>query len=59
MDMTKSEQIREGLQKCFQSGTSSKASTVCYGDRLTSDGKLMAYPAEAIYRAMRCTMSPI
>ena len=49
MDMTKSEQIKTGLQKSFRSGKSSKASTVCYGYRLTSDGKLMVYPSEAIY----------
>ncbi len=49
MDMTKSEQIKAGLQKSFQSGKSPKASTVCYGYRVTSDGKLMTYPEEAIY----------
>jgi len=49
MDMTRSEQIKAGLQKSFQSGKSPKASTVCYGYRVTSDGELMTYPAEAIY----------
>ena len=35
MEMTKSEQIRASLQKSFQSGTSAKASTICYGYSLT------------------------
>lgn len=48
MEMTKSEQIRAGLQKSFQSGSSAKASTVCYGYRLTSSGKLIVYPTEAV-----------
>ena len=48
MKTTKSEQIRTGLQKSFQSGSSAKASTVCYGYRLTSSGKLIVYPIEAI-----------
>ena len=48
MKTTKSEQIRTGLQKSFQSGSSAKASTVCYGYRLTSSGKLIIYPTEAI-----------
>ena len=49
MDTTKSEQIKAGLQKNFRSGKSAKASTVCYGYRVTSEGNLMVYPAEAIY----------
>jgi len=49
MDMTRSEQIRAGLQKSFQSGKSPKGSTVCYGYRVTSDGEFVTYPAEAIY----------
>lgn len=49
MDMTKSNQIKAGLQKSFRSGKSAKASTVCYGYRVTAVGELMVYPAEAIY----------
>ena len=49
MDMTKSDQIKAGLQKSFRSGKSAKASTVCYGYRVTAGGGLMVYPAEAIY----------
>lgn len=48
MRMTKREQIRAGLQKSFQSGSSAKASTVCYGYRLTSSGELVVYPTEAV-----------
>jgi hypothetical protein len=48
MEMTKSEQIRAGLQKSFQSGSSAKASTVCYGYRLSSSGELVVYPTEAV-----------
>ena len=48
MEMTKSEQIWAGLQKSFQSGSSAKASTICYGYRLTSSGELAVYPTEAI-----------
>ena len=49
MDTTRSEQIKTGLQKSFHSGKSAKASTVCYGYRMTAEGDLMVYPAEAIY----------
>ena len=49
MDMTKSDQIKAGLQKSFRSGKSAKASTVCYGYRATAEGDLIVYPAEAIY----------
>lgn len=48
MKMTKSEQIRAGLQKSFQSGSSAKASTVCYGYRLTASGELVVSPTEAV-----------
>lgn len=48
MELTKSEQIRAGLQKSFQSGSSAKASTVCYGYRLTLSGELVIYPTEAV-----------
>ncbi len=48
MDLTKSAEIKAGLQKSFLSGTSAKASTVCYGYRLTANGALLVYPAEAI-----------
>lgn len=47
MGLTKSEQIRAGLQKSFQSGTSAKASTICYGYKITPAGKLMIDSAEA------------
>ena len=43
MNTTKSEQIRAGLQKSFRSGTSAKASTVCYSYRVTSTGDLRVY----------------
>lgn len=46
--MTKSEQIRSGLRKSFESGTSAKASTVCYGYKVASTGELLAYPAEVV-----------
>ena len=49
MEMTRSEQIKAGLQKSFRSGKCAKASTVCYGYRVTAEGNLMVYPAEAIY----------
>ncbi len=48
MEMTKSEQIRAGPQKSFQSSSSAKASTVCYGFRLISSGELAIYPTETI-----------
>lgn len=48
MKMTKSEQIRVGFQKSFQSSSSAKVSTVCYGYRLTSSGELVIYPTEAV-----------
>lgn len=47
MEMTKSEQIRAGLQKSFQSGTSAKTSTVCYGYKVTRAGELVIDPIEA------------
>ena len=47
MELTKSEQIRAGLQKSFQSGTSAKASTVCYGYKVSRAGELVIDPAEA------------
>lgn len=46
--MTKSEQIRAGLRKSFESGSSAKASAVCYGYKVASTGELLAYPAEAV-----------
>ena len=49
MDTTRSEQIKAGLHKSFHSGKSAKASTVCYGYRISAEGNLMVYPAEAIY----------
>ena len=47
MELTKSEQIRIGLQKSFQSGKSAKASTVCYGYHVSPFGELVVDPAEA------------
>lgn len=47
MEMSKSEQIRTGLQKSFQSGTSAKASAVCYGYKVTRAGELVIDPTEA------------
>lgn len=47
MEMTKSEQIRAGLQKSFQSGISAKASTICYGYKSTRAGELVIDPIEA------------
>lgn len=47
MEMTKSEQIRAGLQRSFQSGTSAKASTVCYGYKVSCIGELVINPTEA------------
>ena len=47
MELTKSEQIRAGLRKSFQSGTSAKASTVCYGYKVSHAGELVIDPAEA------------
>lgn len=47
MEMTKSEQIRAGLQRSFQSGTSAKASTVCYGYKVSHTGELVIDPTEA------------
>lgn len=48
IELTKSEQIRAGLQKSFQSGSSAKALTVCYDYQLTSSGELVVYPTEAV-----------
>ena len=47
MEMTKSEQIRAGLQRSFRSGTSAKASTVCYGYKVSCIGELVINPTEA------------
>lgn len=47
MELTKSEQIRAGLLKSFQSGTSAKASTVCYGYKVSRTGELVIDSAEA------------
>ena len=49
MDTTRSEQIKAGLRKSFRSGKSSKASTVCYGYRIDSKGKLKIHPNEATH----------
>ena len=42
MNTTKSEQIKAGLRKSFQTGESAKASTVCYGYKVDSLGKIAA-----------------
>ena len=47
MEMTKSEQIWAGLHRSFQSGTSAKASTVCYGYKVTRTGELVIDPIKA------------
>lgn len=47
MELTKSEQIRTGLQRSFQSGSSAKASTVCYGYKVSHTGELVIDPTEA------------
>ena len=47
MEMTKSEQIRVGLQKSFQNGQSAKASTICYGYKTAPSGELLIDPTEA------------
>ena len=49
MDTSRSQQIKAGSQKSFRSGKSSKASTVCYGYRIDSKGKLKIYPDEATH----------
>ncbi len=49
MDTNRSELIKNGLKKRFQSGSSSKASTSCYGYKATTEGNLIVYPIEAIY----------
>ena len=49
MDTIRSQQIKAGLQKSFRSGKSSKASTVCYGYRIDSKGKLKIHPNEATH----------
>lgn len=47
MELTKSDQIRAGLQRSFQSGASAKASTVCYGYKVSRTGELVIDPTEA------------
>jgi hypothetical protein len=49
MIMTRSDKIKAGLQRSFQSGKSAKASIVCYGYRVDSKGKLQIYPVEAAH----------
>ncbi len=49
MDTNRSELIKNGLKKSFQSSSSAKASTSCYGYKTTTDGNLIVYPVEAIY----------
>lgn len=48
MNLTKSQQIKAGIQQKYVTGTSGKASTTCYGYRVTTDGALLPYPSEAI-----------
>lgn len=47
MKTTKSEQIRAGFHKSFQSGTSATVLTVCYGYKVTHGGELVIDPIEA------------
>lgn len=47
MELAKSEQIRAGLQRRFQSGASAKASTICYGYKVSRTGELVIDPTEA------------
>ena len=47
MELTKSDQIQPGLQRSFQSGTSTKASTICYGYKVSRSGELVIDTAEA------------
>ena len=47
MKITKSEQIRAGFHKSFQSGTSATVLTVCYGYKVTHGGELVIDPIEA------------
>ena len=54
MEIAKSEQIRAGLQKSFQSGTSAKTSTVCYGYNVTHAGELVIDPTEANIVILEC-----
>ena len=49
MDTTRSDKIKAGLQRSFQSGKSAKASIVCYGYKVDSKGKLQTYSAEAAH----------
>ncbi len=46
MNTIKSEQTKQGLLKSFQSGTSKKAQTVCYGYMRQQDGTLMFHPEQ-------------
>jgi len=47
MEMTKSEQIRIGLQKSFKNGKTARASIICYGYRTTPSGEFSVNPVEA------------
>jgi hypothetical protein len=47
MDVLKSAQIWTGLQKNFQGGSSAKASTVCYGYKVTQSNEPVIYCTEA------------
>lgn len=49
MGTTRSDKIKAGLQRSFQSGKSAKASIVCYGYKVDSKGKLQTYSAEAAH----------
>lgn len=49
MDLARSDKIKAGLQRSFQSGKSAKASIVCYGYKVDPKGKLQIYPAEAAH----------
>ncbi|HWS28776.1 MAG TPA: recombinase family protein [Clostridia bacterium] len=47
MNMIKSEQIKQGLRKSFQGGTSKKAQTICYGYTRQQDGTLIICSEQA------------
>ena len=59
MELIKSEQIRAGLQKSVQRGTSAKASSVCYRYKTTRTGELVIDPIEAniVLFIFRCFMN--
>ena len=49
MDLARSDKIKAGLQRSFQSGKSAKASIVCYGYKVDPRGKLQISSSEAAH----------